>query len=44
MSRTKRAGALVALALGAVAAVAIPAGAAGPGQTVNVPTTLQISA
>ncbi len=44
MSRTRKA--LAALALGATvaAAVAIPAGAAQPGQTVKVPTTLQISA
>lgn len=40
MSRTKRAGALVALALAAVALVAIPAGAAGPGQTVKSEVTI----
>jgi hypothetical protein len=44
MSMTKKAGAFVALALCAAAVVAIPAGAAGSGQTVNVSTTLQISA
>ncbi len=43
MSRTKKAGATLAALVGVVAAVAIPATAAGPGQTVNVPTTLKIS-
>ncbi len=33
MSRTKKAGALIALALAAIALVAIPAGATGPGKT-----------
>jgi hypothetical protein len=40
MSRTKKAGALVALALAAVALVALPAGAAGPGQTVKSEVTI----
>lgn len=44
MSRTRKVGALLALATGAAALVAIPAGAAGPGQTVKVSTTLKISA
>lgn len=44
MSRTKKAGAALAALAGAVAVVAIPAAAAGPGQTVKVPTTLKISA
>jgi hypothetical protein len=44
MSRTKRAGAALAAAASVVALTAIPAGAAKPGQTVNVPTTLKISA
>jgi hypothetical protein len=44
MSRTKKAGAILALAASVVALAAIPAGAAKPGQTVNVPTTLKISA
>ena len=44
MSRTKKAGAVLALAASVVALAAIPAGAAKPGQTVNVPTTLKISA
>ena len=43
MSRTKKAGAFAALALCAVALGAIPAGAAGRGQTVNVHSTLTIS-
>ncbi len=43
MSRTKKAGALAAMALCVVALVAIPAAAAGPGQTVNVHSTLTIS-
>lgn len=43
MSRTKTMGTLVALASCAAALAAIPAGAAGPGQTVKVPTTLKIS-
>lgn len=42
MSRTKNAGALVALALAAIALVAIPAGAAGPGQTVTVKSEVTI--
>jgi hypothetical protein len=44
MSRTSRAGAVLALVAIAVALVAIPAGAAQPGQTVKVPSTLKISA
>jgi hypothetical protein len=44
MSRTSKAGAMLALAASVVALAAIPAGAAGPGQTVKVPTTLKISA
>lgn len=44
MSRTKKAGAFVALALAAVALVAIPAGAAGPGQTVKVKSEVTIGA
>jgi hypothetical protein len=44
MSRTKKAGTAAALIASVVALVALPAGAAGPGQTVNVPTTLKISA
>ncbi len=44
MSRTKKAGALAALALAAVALVAIPALAAGPGQTVKVKSEVTIGA
>jgi hypothetical protein len=44
MSRTKKAGTAAALIASAAALVALPAGAAGPGQSVNVPTTLKISA
>ena len=44
MSRTKKAGATLMAVIGAVVLVAIPAAASGPGQTVNVPTTLKISA
>ncbi len=44
MSRTRKAWAVPAALAGVVAAIAIPAMAAGPGQTVNVPTTLKISA
>lgn len=44
MSRTKRAGAFAALALSAAALVAIPAGAAGPGQTVDVKSEVTIGA
>jgi hypothetical protein len=44
MSRTKKAGALAALALTAIALVAIPAGAAGPGQTVKVKSEVTIGA
>ena len=44
MSRTKKAGVLAALALAAIALVAIPAGAAGPGQTVNVKSEVTIGA
>jgi len=44
MSRTSRAGAFVALALATVALVAIPAGAAGPGQTVNVKSEVTLGA
>lgn len=44
MSRTKKAGALAALAIAAIALVAIPAGAAGPGQTVNVKSEVTIGA
>jgi len=45
MSRTRKAGAVLALAAGLVALAVIPAGAMSPqpGQTVNVPTTLKIS-
>jgi hypothetical protein len=43
MSRTKKVGAVVALATGVAVLTALPAGAAGPGQTVKVPTTLKIS-
>ncbi len=43
MSRTRKARLLIALAPAALALTAIPAGAAGPGQTVKVPTTLKIS-
>jgi hypothetical protein len=43
MSRTKKAGALAVLAMAIVALVAIPAGAAGPGQTVKVHSTLTIA-
>lgn len=44
MSRTKKAGAFVAVALSAVALAAIPAGAAGPGQTVNVKSEVTLGA
>ncbi len=44
MSRTKKAGALAALALAVVALVAIPALAAGPGQTVKVKSQVTIGA
>ncbi|HET7485801.1 MAG TPA: hypothetical protein VFJ64_10570 [Solirubrobacterales bacterium] len=44
MSRTKRAGAVLAMLTGAVALFAIPAAASQPGQTVKVASTLQISA
>jgi hypothetical protein len=44
MSRTKRAGALIALVFAAIALVAIPAGAAGPGQTVKVKSEVTIGA
>jgi hypothetical protein len=44
MSRTKKAGAFVAPALAAVALVAIPAGAAGPGQTVKVKSEVTLGA
>jgi hypothetical protein len=44
MSRTKRAGTLAGLALAVAALVAIPAGAAGPGQTVNVKSEVTIGA
>ncbi len=44
MSRTKKAGAMLAAAAGVVALVAIPAGAAGPGQTVNVKSEVTIGA
>jgi len=44
MSRTMRAGALAMLALAVAALVAIPAGAAGPGQTVNVVSEVTIGA
>lgn len=44
MSRTKKAGAFAALALVAVALVAIPAGAAGPGQTTDVKSEVTIGA
>jgi hypothetical protein len=41
MSRTKRAGATLAVAIGVAALTALPAGAT---KTVNVPSTLQVSA
>jgi len=44
MSRTRRAMATLALVTGAVALVAIPAGAAGPGQTVKVKSQISIGA
>jgi len=44
MSRTKKAGALAVLALAVAALVAIPAGAAGPGQTASVKTEVTIGA
>lgn len=44
MSRTKKAGPLVALAIAAIALVAIPAGAAGPGQTVNIKSEVTLGA
>jgi hypothetical protein len=44
MSRTKKAGAFAALALTVIALVAIPAGAAGPGQTVNVKSEVTLGA
>ncbi len=44
MSKTKKAGALAALALVAIALVAIPAGAAGPGRTVKVKSKLTLGA
>jgi hypothetical protein len=44
MSRTKKAGALAALALAAIVLGAIPASAAGPGQTVNVKSEVTIGA
>jgi hypothetical protein len=44
MSRTRKAGALAVLALAVVALVAIPAGAAGPGQTVKVKSEVTIGA
>ena len=44
MSRTKKAGALAVLALAVAALVAIPAGAAGPGQAVSVKSEVTIGA
>ncbi len=44
MSRTKKAGALALSALAVVALVAIPAGAAGPGQTVEVKSEVTLGA
>src|SRR4051794_25539819 len=44
MSRTKKAGTFVALALSAAALVVIPAGAAGPGQTVNIKSEVTLGA
>ncbi len=44
MSRTIRAGALAMLALAVVALAAIPAGAAGPGQTVKIASEVTIGA
>ncbi len=44
MSRTKKAGALAVLALTIAALLAIPAGAAKPGQTVNVKSEVTIGA
>jgi hypothetical protein len=44
MSRTKKAGALAGLALTVIALVAIPAGAAGPGQTVKVKSEVTLGA
>jgi hypothetical protein len=44
MSRTKQAGALMALVLAVIALVAIPAGAAGPGQAVKVKSEVTLGA
>ena len=44
MSRTKKAGAIAVLAIAAIALVAIPAGAAGPGQTVEVKSEVTLGA
>ena len=44
MSRTKKSGALIALAATVAALVALPAGAAGPGQTVKVKSEVTIGA
>jgi hypothetical protein len=44
MSRTKQAGLPAVLAVAAIALVAIPAGAAGPGQTVKVESEVTIGA
>lgn len=44
MSRTRWAGATLAIAVGVVALAAIPAGAAKPGQTVNVESEVAIGA
>jgi hypothetical protein len=44
MSRTKKAGALVALAIAAIAPAAIAAAASGPGQTVNVKSEVTLGA
>lgn len=44
MSRTKKAGAFAVLALAVIALAAIPAGAAGPGQTVKVKSEVTIGA
>ena len=44
MTRTRKAGGLAVLALAVVALVAIPAGAAGPGQTVKVKSRITIGA
>jgi hypothetical protein len=44
MSRTKKAGALAVLALTITALIVIPAGAAGPGQTVSIKSEVTLGA